>query len=492
MLRTLRVRLAFSHALPVLVLVPLLGLALLYQIERHYFLESLASELAVQGALVAEFTQEEQALWQDSGVAQAMLQQLAHRIPARIMLFDGQGRLLASSLPSGSSHTGQVIENPLVQSALQGQPQWEIDYSATLGKQVIDVFVPVLNPQGQVIGLVRLSHILTEIQARLVPLRWLILMTLLIGGAISLLLGLFLAHSLAFPLTQLTRTVARFSPGVAPEPVPENGPEEIRTLATAFNRMGQRLYTLELNRRRLLSGIVHEIGRPLGSIKLAAQAISQGVDGKTAVELADGIDEQVDQLRLGVDDLTLLGQVETQELALHRDEIDVAALVRRQCRQFLTLARQKGLDFDCDLPRETPPICADPQRLGQILGNLLHNAYKYTPAGGQVRLAVEIEGEDTHRDLIVKVTDTGPGIDPREREKIFDLFYRSPGQHCQQGMGIGLALARHLAEAHGGSLTVEGQPGLGATFILCLPVEVFGRPETKPAQLRGPSFSLSS
>jgi signal transduction histidine kinase len=452
---TLCTRLALSHALPVLVLAPLLGLALLFQIERRYFLESLASELAVQGALVVQFTQNDRALWRDPGAAQAMVHQLKLHIPAPIMLLDSQGRLLASSLPADRSRTGQVIENPLVQGALQGLTQWQIDYSATLGKQVIDVVVPVLSPQDQVLGLVRLSHTLTGIQARLIPLRWLILVTLLIGGAIALVLGLFLARSLTFPLVQLTRAVARFFPGVAPEPVPENGPEKIRILANAFNRMGQHLYALELGRRQLLSGIVHAIGRPLGTIKMAAQTISNGVDGETAAELASGIDEQVDQLRL---------EVELQELTLHREKIDVVPLVQRQCRQFLTLAREKALDFDCDLPKELPPVYADPQRLGQILVNLLHNAYKYTSQGGRVKLSVVIEDSGTSPCLAMQASNSEPGIDPEEQAHIFEFFCRSPSQHIQQRMGIGLALSRHLAEVHGGSLTVESQPGQGASF----------------------------
>ncbi|HRJ42959.1 MAG TPA: ATP-binding protein, partial [Caldilineaceae bacterium] len=118
-----------------------------------------------------------------------------------------------------------------------------------------------------------------------------------------------------------------------------------------------------------------------------------------------------------------------------------------------------------------PRLWVDPVRISQILGNLLDNAYKYTPAGGQVVISTAQEGAGDDVPVVVRVRDTGPGIDPADRENIFQFFYRSPNQtRVQEGMGIGLALARRLAEAHGGTLTLAEGDRSGAEFVLRLPI----------------------
>lgn len=477
MFRSLKVRLALSHTLPILILVPLLGLALLYQLEKNYFIGSLAQELLVQGALIAELTQDDPALWQDPEAAGQIVQRLQVQTQARLMLLDGQAHLLSSSLPGDMDRIGASIDAAIVNGALQGETQWKIDYSAGLSESVIDVAVPVFDTQGRVFGVVRLSHNLANIQDRLFSLRWIVLLTIFVGAAISIALGLLLARSLGTPLIKLTDAVARFSPDEAPQPITETGPAEIEVLARTFNRVGQRLYQVENARQRLLSGIVHELGRPLGAIKVAAEAIRNGAEGQMAVEMAEGINNQVDQLRLQVEDLALLGQVGSQPLALHWETVDLADFLKTQCRLFSNLMEQKELAFDCQLDDDLPTITADPQRLTQIVGNLLQNAYKYTPAQGCVVLSAETqEGKTANRPapthVVLRVSDNGSGIDAQEQEKIFEFFYRNPEQRrIHEGMGIGLALSRLLAEAHGGTLTVDSCPGEGATFTLRLPVQ---------------------
>ncbi len=477
MLHKLRTRLTLSHTLPVLVMTGLLGLALLYQLETHYFLNSLATELTDQGTLIAHFEGNDPAVWQDPTSASELANQLHQHISGRIMLLDPQGRLLASTMPDDQGIIGQTIGTETVHTAMQGQLNWSVNYSARLHEEVVDVAVPVLDAQGHLLGIVRLSRNLAEVQNQLVPLRWLVLITLLFGTVIALALGLFLARSLEVPLTRLTQAVVHLTPGASPQPVPEWGPDEIRTLAATFNQMARRLYETDLSRKRLLVTIVHELGRPLGSIKVAAQAISSGAapDQATATELATGIDQQVDQLRQLVDDLTVLGQTEVQELMLDKHSLNLVQIVQELCHQYIALAQQKHITLTCQVVHEPPIVEADPARLRQIVDNLLDNACKYTPKGGQVSVCVDSQESDpdTPQDVIVQVIDTGPGIAPEEQEDIFRLFYRNPQQRrLHRGMGIGLYLSRRLAEAHGGSLTVESQPGKGSTFTLRLPARV--------------------
>lgn len=478
MFQSLKTRLALSHALPVLLFVALLGVILLNQLERVYFLDNLAVELAAQGAIIASFTREEPQLWTNPPLAQFVLVQLQERITARLMLIDGGGRVIAATWFDGAEAVGRYVDSAAVRTALAGEPHWSVAHSPEIGDQILDVAVPVTLSRGRVVGVVRLSNSLEEIRRRVAPLRILFWITLGAGAGLSVLLGLVLAQSLAAPLQRLATAVAGFTPTAPPQPVPETGPTEVRTLAASFNRMGRRLFDLEQSRMVLLTGIVHELGRPLGAIKAAAQTIRGSQDAELAVELASGIDLQVDQLRLQLEDLALLSEMELKRLQMDYGPVDIAELVTVQCRQFSGLAADKQITLTCHAAPDLPIIRADAKRVNQIIGNLLHNALKYTPAGGQVtvesRPILGRNGAPAH--VLVEVMDTGPGIAPSEQERIFDFFYRSPGQQrIHEGMGIGLALARQIAERHGGALTVGNRMAedghSGATFTLRLPVE---------------------
>jgi signal transduction histidine kinase len=469
MLRTLRARLALSHMLPVLILVPLLGLALLYQIERNYLLDDLALELAAQGELIAELTG---ASWQEPEAARRLLALMHVQTPSRVMIFNGQGRLLSSSLAEDRPNIGAVIDSVLVDRALAGNVYWQITSVESMSSDFLDVFVPIRGGHNQPVGVVRISHLLTDLQTQLLPLRWTILTTLFVGGLFSLLIGWMLARSLSSPLSRLAKAVDAFTLDSPPQLVPEQGPEEIRRLARTYNRMSRRLYELETSRRKLLAGVVHELARPLGSIKAAAQTIERNEDRDLAVDLASGIDDQVDQLQFQLEDLSLLGEIELHALTLDLEPIDLAVLVNQQADEFRSLAIQKDLALHCEIPDNPIYVAGDAKRLRQIVGNLLHNACKYTPAGGEIWLKVVGEDSAPYPRGIIQVSDTGPGIAEDEQEAIFDFFYRSP-QHrrIHLGLGIGLALSRWLAEAHGGTLTVHSQTSQGAIFTLSLPRE---------------------
>lgn len=503
MLSSLRLRLALSHTIPVLLFVALLGTLLLYQLERTYFLESLAAELAGQGAIIASFIGDEPQIWRDPVLAQFAVEQLQAGINAQIMLLDSRGRIIAASWFDTPYQLGQSVNSAVVNAALQGQSTWSINNNVVLQGQVLDVAVPVTFNARRVLGVVRLSHNLSEIQRRLAPLRSLVWLMLGLGASLSLILGLALAQSVATPLRRLADVVGRFRPTAPLERVPEAGPSEIRTVAAAFNQMGQRLVELEESRRALLTGIVHELSRPLGAIKAAAQTIRKNPDPELAAELATGIDDQIEQLRLQVDDLALLNELEYQGLRMNFEPVDIDELVDQQCRQAALTANERGIQFTWNSNAALPLITGDAKRIALIVDNLIHNALKYTPSGGAVHVDTYVDDGTFHpngeskrivaageRDkneylptdtvgenredgkyVAITVIDNGPGIPPAEQERIFQLFYRSPTQQRRhQGMGIGLALARQLAEAHHGTLTVESEESQGSAFTLRLPI----------------------
>ena len=475
MWHSLRARLALSHTLPILIFVPLLGLVLLYQLEQHFFLNYMARELAVQGALIAEFPRTDPRIWNDPVLATGLINTLQQSIPAQMAFVDEDALLAAanadeSSAADTSTNPQSELDASLLARASQGQVVWTIDNGATAADRAINVAVPVFGANGKVVGAVRLAQRLTDVQERINGLRVVVLATLFAGAILSLLLGLVLARSLGAPLLRLSEVVANFRPTDKPEHVPETGPTEMKSLAASFNRMSERLHELERTRTLLLSGIVHELGRPLGSIKAAAQTLETNGNIELSQELAGGISEHIDRLRLQIEDLALLGELEIRGLTLHPEPVSLAELITNQCKQFQEMAVRNTILLTCHAA-DLPTIWADPRRVEQVLGNLLHNACKYTPAGGCVTMTAHVDHTTSVPSVWVDVTDSGPGIPTSEDERIFEFFYRNPNlRRIHQGMGIGLALSRQLAEAHGGSLTVVHGSGPGATFRLRLPL----------------------
>ena len=400
MLQSLRTRLALSHALPVLLFVAMLGLSLLYQLERRYFLEALATELAAQGTIVASFTRDQMSIWDNPFMAQVVVEELSERVSAKIMLINRAGQAVAANWFDGSTEVGAIIDSSVVRSALNGQLAWTVNTGFSTDTQLLDVAVPVIIPPGRVIGVIRLSHSLEEVQRRLAPLRTLVWLTLSVGAVLSLILGLFLAQWVAAPLRRLADAVVAFNPATRPEPVPMRGPTEVRLLATAINRMSQRLYDLERSRQALLTGIAHELGRPLGAIKAAAQTIRNSEDHQLTVDLAEGINDQVDELRLQIDDLTLLGEMELEGLRMQFSPVDIAELLEHQTHQFASFAADRGIALTCTADPDLPLIQADPKRVDQIIGNLLHNALEVHAAwwrGGGHGVSCRVRRATLHR-----------------------------------------------------------------------------------------------
>jgi two-component system, OmpR family, sensor histidine kinase BaeS len=258
--------------------------------------------------------------------------------------------------------------------------------------------------------------------------------------------------------------------GQSPVPLAEQGPEEIRSLARSFNVLAARLETLEESRRLLLANLVHELGRPLGALLAAVQALEGGADQEAGLrqELYAGMEAQIRRLQRLLDDLAQLHDRVLGSLELNRQPLALAEWLPATLSPWREAAIQKGLEWRSTIPAALPVISADPDRLAQAVGNLVSNAIKYTPPQGSVTVSAGSQAGEAW----LRVSDTGPGIAADEQARIFAPFYRGPSSgRFPQGMGLGLSIARDLVTAHGGRLTVESAPGAGSHFTIWLPVQ---------------------
>ena len=470
MLRTLRRRLILSHVLPLLVIIPLMGIALVYVLETQVLLPEITSELAGDASLVAELATGRSDLWDNPVQAQAFVADVSQNLTARVTLFDSAGRLLASSDPADAGRLGRPLEHPGRVEVLAGEISVQTEYSQHMHTEVADVLVPILlGPDQQVVGVVRLTHRLAGVYELFLHLRYFITGVLAVGLVLGVAVGWVLALDLDRSLRQVTQAIYRLASGQRLALLPEQGPEEIRLLSHTVNSLMQRLRRLEQARRQLLANLVHELGRPLGAVHSAIQALLGGAAEEVALrrELLMGMDEEVGRLQRLLDDLTQLRDQLVGTLELDRRPIALSDWLYRVLIPWQEVAHEKNLHWEVAIPVALPVLEVDSDRLAQILGNLLSNAVKYTPPEGTVSIAAGVEDEA----VWIRVSDTGPGIAPEEQARIFTPFYR--GQQARrfpQGMGLGLSIAHDLAIAHDGRLEVESTPGLGSHFTLWLPL----------------------
>ena len=361
MWRNLRSRLAISHLLPLLVIVPLLSLLLYYLLEARYVLEEATAQLAGQGELISRLYQAELSALEDEEQALSLFARLQVQVPVLFHVVDEEGDIVVR--PGIATASTKVPLRPpdpeLLRRALAGEIARQVRQGSAA------VAVPLHNEDREVVGAVHLSMQLTQVSNRLAILRWTVWGTVGVGLLVAVLLSFALSRSLNQPLERLTRASRAVNFDSAPSPVTEEGPTEVRTLARTFNEMSERLYELEQGRRRLLSAVVHELGRPLGAIKAAAQVLSQhDSQSDVVVELSSGIDDQVDQLRRLLDDLALLARNDMRNLALDLVPTDVGALVREECRRYDPRIMEKEIELTAGIaPNATLPA-AGPDAAG--------------------------------------------------------------------------------------------------------------------------------
>jgi len=290
---------------------------------------------------------------------------------------------------------------------------------------------------------------------------------LVIGG----LVGSALAVNLQRPIAELTQAIHAIAAENHPSPLPERGPVELQTLARAFNRLLGRLSLLEVSRRRLLANLVHELGRPLGALLAATEALAGGAADSPHLrdELLLGMQDEIGRLRRLLDDLAGMHDRTLGALELNQRPVDLKSWLPAVLAPWRETARANGIAWRADIPPDLPRIVVDPDRLAQVFGNLLSNAIKYTPLGGAVLVEVSIEPNTVE----FRVYDTGPGIPEEELEHIFEPFQRAQsGRRFPQGMGLGLSIAREIVTAHGGSLTVASNGNKGSVFTVSLPLRL--------------------
>jgi signal transduction histidine kinase len=283
-------------------------------------------------------------------------------------------------------------------------------------------------------------------------------LAVLVGGLVVV---VRIVRGAAAPLGDVMEAADRVAAGDYGARVQPRGPGEVRRLGEAFNQMAERLGGAEERRRSLFADVAHELRTPMSVIRGSAEGMLDGIYPPDRSHLQTVLDETV-VMALLLDDLQTLSTAEAGALRLHTEPTAPAALVADAVAAFRGTAHQRGVELSGDAAPDLPALDVDPVRIGEVLSNLMTNALRHTPRGGEVAVRADI----TPAGVAFTVTDDGPGIPVADLPRVFDRFWKSADSG---GSGLGLAIAKHLVEAHGGTIAADSGPGRGTTVRVTLP-----------------------
>jgi signal transduction histidine kinase len=357
-------------------------------------------------------------------------------------LADQAGRVL---IPAGSMLEGSTIPQTTLE---QGTP------------------VTVDNQQVGTVVLAGSVPALGALEQRYLNSTYLALLYAALGAsAVALALGIVLARALTQPIRALTTAIHAMARGDLKQSVQVRTKDELGELAAAFNQMSADLDRLLRARRQMTADIAHDLRNPLTVIGGYVESMQDGVLKPTAQRL-DAIQAEVQHLQKLVEDLRTLSQADAGELILNREPVSVPPLLERAAQSYRLPADKQGVRLHIEAQPGLPEIQADPERMVRVLGNLLSNSLRYTPEGGDI--ALKARGEPGC--VLISVADNGKGIPADALPYIFDRLYRvDPARSRGDESGLGLAIARGIVEAHGGSISAESAPDAGTSITIRLP-----------------------
>ncbi len=299
---------------------------------------------------------------------------------------------------------------------------------------------------------------------------------LVFASGIAIVLGGFFASALTERLSRLESATRILQTGDLTARASVSGSDEIAALARSFNQMAGQLEAaaekqkeLDRLRRDLVAWAGHDLRTPLASIRLLVEALADGVvsDPETSQQYLVQARKQVDTLAALVDDLFQVSQLDAGGLSLHCEPASLTDLLSDTIESFSGMASQRGIRLEGSAAPGIDPLEMDVQRMERVLNNLVSNALRHTPPGGLVSIRAECENGSVR----VTVQDSGEGVPSEDLAHIFERFYRGDKSRSRAtgGAGLGLAIAKGIVEAHGGSIAVQSQLGQGATFTFTVP-----------------------
>ncbi len=382
-------------------------------------------------------------------------------ISPRLSVFQIHGELMEDRVAKDVLSIGGL--------ALEGQPTVREVYYGTLNRdEYLFAAVPILADDGRTLGAVCLVDSLGDFDAGLRRTRLGLFWLGISLAGVSLLGSLWLSARLTRRIDDAKNLASRVADGDYRLRLPEEGPEELAQLASHLNRMAAELEAENSARNTLIGNVTHELARPLGGLQLGIDSLRAGAlrDPDLAEELLESMSKSVQRVDDMVEDLALAARPSQQPVPLKIRRVAIEPFIRGLISRHWPNADARGIHLILDLESGMDAFPADERRLSQIMGNLLDNALKYSPPGGDIIIGVHrLPGE-----IAFTIADRGPGISDKDLEHIFEPFFQGQeGQRAQSGLGLGLSIVHQLVLAHGGSISLSNRPEGGLRAEVRLP-----------------------
>ena len=401
------------------------------------------------------------------------LQEMSQETGTYIFLLDAEDTVIKQAIPEDSSWippSKLEITKPPVPRPIP----YRGTYVAPDGERFIFVAQPVAglfrppnppnppNPETLVLAVPR-SQALAIWADFAKPFLW----AGLAGLAVSILIAVVLARSVYVPIRRVTNAAEEIARGNYEQQVPVDGPKEVKGLATSFNQMSKQVKHSQQMLRDFVADVSHELRSPLTSIKGFAQAMVDGTaKGKEAqLKAATVIEDESKRMMRLVEELLEFSRLESGQITMVKEPVDLKELLHQCYEIFLMHAEEKGVNLKKDI-EPLPPIIGDIDRLEQVFSNLLDNALKHTPSGGDINIIARHPNPNFAE---ISITDTGPGIPAEQMRHVFERFYRADPSAGKAGAGLGLAIARQIVLAHRGDIMAKSILGKGTEFVVRLP-----------------------
>ncbi len=400
---------------------------------------------------------------------------------SRVMVLDRYGVV---QVDARSELNGRRFQNAEVIRALNGGGPdygfYDIDDTGTLShrtgltalgniREMTGLYAAPIYRDSELIGALVYISQAQEIYESLREITTQTILWMVMVAASALLMSMFVVRTITRPIGELSAGISRMSRGDLSTRVEVRGKNEFAQLASAFNSMSEKLERLDKSRNQFVSNASHELKTPLSTMKILSETLlyQENYDPEMQKEFLSDINKEIDRLNRIVSDLLTLVNIDSGGMQMNLGETRLRDVVTEQVKRLTPLAREAGLELSCVI-RDPCETTGDSLKLQQVVYNVIDNAIKYTPRGGEVHVELAKVGKKA----VIRVEDTGIGIPQEDLPHIFDRFYRVDKARSREtgGTGLGLSIVKQIVLLHDGDVRAESVENKGSTFTIELPL----------------------
>lgn len=396
-----------------------------------------------------------------------MLSSAAAEMGGRLLALDADGKI---QLDSYGQLWGTRLQLPEVADVLVNGQHAAYGIHPIDGEDYAACCAASMVLSGRTVGLLVSISPVQELVDSLAQVREQMVKVFLIVAGSAMIAALFFSRRITRPITALTRTIQKMGKGDLSARVKVRTSGEMRNLAESYNAMAEKIEHFDQSRSQFVSNASHELKTPLTTMKILLENLIYQPDmpAELREEFMQDMNHEIDRLTSVVTDLLTLTQSDSHQTPLRLTQVDLSALAEDTVHLLRPAAEKRDQTLTADIAPGVIITC-DQGKVGQIIHNLIDNALKYTPDGGDIHLT--LSAERSH--ALLTVTDNGVGIPEEDQKHIFERFYRvdKARSRATGGTGLGLSIVHEMVTMHGGEIIVESQPGQGSTFMVRLPVK---------------------